>query len=1249
MKKCLFFLLIIFFGFSANDVRREFISLDWQKIDFTELNIENSLGISFEDAVYPYSPKNMVPYFSRIIFPENQNGDIHIEIENPVFEAINADSGFIKSADIPEKIVVDKFLQKSGNSRKIEIRIPAVIRDGDKIKLLKEFELKQVPVTQKSALANNYNWKNESVLSSGKWQKISATEKGIYKIPYSKLDEWGFSNPSQVKVFGAGGIIHPENSGEIIYDDLPQIPGWHGDSNGSNCLFFYAPGTVQWERTGSDEYFEHRTNNYSAKGYFFLTEDAGNVKNVEQATAPAGEPGISITDFDDFVLYEKEIYNLLHSGKRWFGDKFIHSSVKNISLPVFNPVESQGISVRVKAAARSSAASDMEVSANQSELGALNFFRVNTSDAVGKYADLREARFSMMPPSSGSPDVVLKYFGNSSNAEAWLDYIEINYRRKLKMDDEVLFFREKLPAENSNVLEFKIESAGSTLKVWDVSDAFNVKEIPVTVSGNQAVGKVAASQTNEFAAFDPDGTFPEPELVGEVSNQNLHGLQTPEFLIVSHPVFLNTAEKLADFHRSYDGMSVEVVTSEKVFNEFSSGIKSATGIRNFIKMFYDRNNGLKYVLLFGDGSYDNRNINADSHNFIPTFQSDNSLNPVASFVTDDYFVMLDAGESVYNGAVDLGIGRIPASTVFEAELVLSKIQNYYSPEALGDWRNVVCFIGDDQDKNQPFHMTDSEKLADKINANHPEFITDKIYLDAYQQITGPGGESYPDVTEAINERVKDGVLILNYVGHANERFMADEKVLDVSNINSWSNANTLPIFVTATCEFSRFDSDETSAGEYVLLNPTGGGIGLFSTTRLVFAFSNFYLSRNFYEYVFRKDENGDHYRMGDVMRLAKINTINTTNKRNFSLLADPALKLSYPKNKVITTSVNGRDATSETDTIGALQKVTVSGYIQDENGGKMNNFSGKITPTVFDKAVVMETLGNGGYNPVEFKVQENIIYKGETDVVNGEFSFSFVVPKDISYSLGEGKIIYYASNGDADANGAFDNFYIGGPGADITDNKGPEIQLFLDSEEFLSGDRVSKNPTLLANLSDENGINTAGTGIGHDITAVIDGDYSNVIILNNYYEANPGEYTSGILNYPLKNLSVGKHTLTLKAWDVANNSAEAQIEFEVSGGFVISKVTNYPNPVYDYTFFTFEHNQADARLETVFEVFDQNGRKVDYFTTEVGSNRNVTNPVRWDLNELRIKLRSGIYIYKITAQNEDGVITSNSGKMLIGR
>jgi hypothetical protein len=1249
MKKVFFLLLIITLGFTSNDVRVEIITLNWQIINDPELKEAAGMDFTFENAAYPDAPQNMLPVFTRSYPLTGAGQDFRFVIENPVFREIKSEN-LPSSIPFPDELVISTSKLKSGDSYRVEIQVPAAIKREGKVLLLKEFQLKKIPVKLKSAAANvTFNWKDQSVLHSGTWLKISTSGKGIYTIPYAKLNEWGFPNPGQVKVFGAGGTILSENPGNITYDDLPQVAVWHGQNNGTDCLFFFAPGTAKWLPDEQNAQFIHEINHYSTRGYFFLTESAGTPKNIESQTPPEGEITHSITSFDSYDLYELEKYNLLSSGsgKQWFGDKFINGTTKNISFGLNNLDHSDEVSLRIIAAARSSASSGMPVSVIQMNLGELSFSRVNTSDATSVYANQREERYSFPAPDGSQLNTTVKYFGNASNAEAWLDFIEINYRQKLKFSDNVLFFRELASAGNGNVLEFKIETDTPDLKVWDVTDIFNVKEIPLQVNNNNATGKTGIDKLHEFAAFDPDGTFPEPELVGEVENQNLHGLETPEFLIVSHPAFLNTATELADFHRSYDGMSVEVVSSEKIYNEFSSGNKSATGIRNFIKMFYDRNEGLKYVLLFGDGSYDNRNIKGSSNNFIPTFQSENSLSPVASFVTDDYFVILDDGETVYNGAVDLGIGRIPASTNYQAQLVVNKIYNYYSSAALGSWRNVVCFIGDDEDGN--LHMSDSEKLAGIINEKYREFITDKIYFDAYPQVTGPGGESYPRVTEAINERVKNGVLVLNYVGHANERFMADEKVLDISHINSWSNANTLPIFVTATCEFSRFDSDETSAGEYVLLNPNGGGIGLFSTTRLVFAYSNFLLSRSFYNHVFEKDENGEHYRMGDIMRLAKINTINTTNKRNFSLLADPALKLSFPKYKVVTSTINGHEAASiEADTLGALQNVTVTGYIADESGNKFEDFSGEIVPTVFDKEVVMETLGNAGETPMEFKVQENVIYRGLTEVQNGEFTFSFVIPKDISYNLGEGKIIYYAHNNEVDAHGAFENFYIGGPGSQITDNQGPEIQLYLDLPEFEPGGKVSKNPTLFAQLSDENGINTAGTGIGHDITAVIDNDYSNAIVLNSFYQANPGDHTSGTVTYGLRNLSVGEHTLKLKAWDVANNSTEVEIDFYVTGDFVISEVSNYPNPVYDYTYFTFEHNQAGATLEAVFEIFDQNGRRVDYYTTQVGSNGTNTNPVRWDLNETGLSPASGIYILKVTAQNNDGVIAYRSGKMVIG-
>ncbi len=1241
MNKYLFLLLLFLAGFTSTDVQKEIYTIDWQ----TSADPENILGYTFPEAEFIDSESHL-PYYCKIFRYEKGETGFQFTLENSDFEPFENDKLNEFSEQFPDEAVLKTNRFKSGDIELIELRIPAVIRKNDKFFRLKKFGLKKTPVMLKSAAAiSGYDWKTESALKDGKWVKISMKEKGVYKIPYSKLTSWGFPNPSQVKVFGAGGTILPESAGDIKYDDVPQVSVWHGKSNGADCIFFFAPGTTEWNFNKNNGRFEHRINPYATRGFFFLTDKSGSALQVEASQTPAEPSTHSVAYFDEFILHKTERFNLIQSGKQWFSERFSNGSTRNFTFALAEPEASTSVSVKINAAGRSSATSEMTVSTGSANTAKINFSRVNTSSNAGNYADEGALLYTL--PAAGNVDLALKYSGSGSLAEAWLDFIELNYRRKLKLTDQTLFFRDVASVGSGNIAEFSIENTSSDVKVWDVTDQFRVKEVQLNFSGNKATAKQPAQELREYVAFSPNGNLPEPEFVEDVENQNLHGISTPEFLIVTHANFLEQANNLADFHRTYDNMQVEVVSADKIYNEFSSGNKDATGIRNFIKMLYDRKQGLKYVLLFGDGSYDNKGILSGSNNFIPTFQSDNSLSGVDSFVSDDYFVILDDGENVYSGAIDLGIGRIPVSTVFQAELSVGKVRDYHGQQALGNWRNVVCFIADDKDGN--LHMADSERLANQVNDSHGEFVTNKIYFDAYQQISGPGGQRYPEVTDAINEQVKDGVLILNYVGHANDRFLADERVLEINHINAWTNAQKLLIFMTATCEFSRFDADDMSAGEYVLFNPNGGGIGLFSTTRLVLSAYNYQLSRNFYNSVFEKDEQGQHYRMGDIMRLAKINTSGVINKRNFSLLANPALRLAYPRHRVYTTKINGQDAEADPDTIGALQKITISGFVGDESGSKLSGFNGTVTPTVFDKSAMMTTKGNGGETPMNYKVQNSVIYKGTTRVTDGEFSFSFVIPKDISYSLGEGKIMYYAENGETDAHGAFTNFYIGGAGSQIEDSKGPEIELFLDSPDFKSGDRVSNNPVLLAYLSDENGINTAGSGIGHDITATLDDDYANVMVLNNYFQADIGDYTKVMIRYPLRNLLPGRHKLRLKAWDVANNSSEAEIEFEVTGEFTISAVTNYPNPVRDHTYFTFEHNRADASFDVLFEILDVEGRRIDNFKTQISSAGTVSNPVRWDLTEAGIRLRDGIYLYRVVAQSPDGLITSKTGKMSIVR
>ncbi len=1260
MKKYLFLLFIVIVGFTVGDVQKEFIALNWDKTAMSENGVQVYSDLNFEDAGFP-DAESIIPVYFRIYKLDNHYQDFKFSIENAIFEVVKLSADFPDYHKIGDEIQLTTRKFQSREIHQLQLQLTTVKKEGGKILRLKSFELRQTPVQETTLLKSgqttmkSYSWKTSSVLKQGKWVKIGISGKGIIKIPYSKLISLGFSDPTKVNVFGSGGAILSEDPGKINYDDLEQSAVWHDKNNGADCLFFYAPGTTEWSLDANNKVFKRKLNDYSTKGYFFLTNNVGNQKIAELLPAIQESATNSVSSFDAYQLYENELENVLPlgSGKQWFGDKFKNSSVRNIDFNLADIEVSGQIKVRINAIGRSYATSEMKLLVNQTEIGSLYFGRVNTGSQTSNFADEREGIFSAKAQGSQTK-ITLRYFADKinnsvdDNALAWLDFIEVNYRQKLKFGNEALFFRDESSVGKDKTVAFSIENAASRSRVFDVTQINNVKEVPLVVLGNVAVAKRPANVLSEYVAFNPNGTFREPEYVGEVANQNLHALSTPEYIIITHPNFINSANRLANFHRSYDGMSVEVVTSDQVYNEFSSGERNATGIRNFIKMLYDRGDKLKYVLLFGDGSFDNRGLRAGTKNYIPTYQSENSLVPVASFVTDDYFVILDAGESVYNGLIDLGIGRIPSSTAYEAELVVNKIQNYYSPQALGNWRNIVCFIGDDGDGN--LHMSDSEKLASQVNTNHKEFITDKIYFDAYLKIVSAGEQKYPDVTNAINTRVKDGVLILNYVGHGNERFMADERVLDISIVNSWSNTNKLPIIVTATCDFSRFDAEDMSIGEYMLFNPVGGGIGLFSTTRLVFAYSNFLLSKSFYNFVFETDDKGNRYRLGDIMRLAKNNTINTINKRSFTLLADPALRLSYPKHRVTTTSINGREPGNITDTIKALQKVDIEGFVSDFSGKIINSFSGEMLVTVYDKETKASTLGNNGETPFQYKAQENIIYKGQASVTNGRFSFSFVVPKGISYSIGKGKIMYYAQNNEVDAHGAFNDFLIGGLSDQaVADRQGPKIELFMDTRGFVSGDKTSKNPTLLASLFDENGINTAGTGIGHDITAVLDEDYSNVIVLNNYYQSDINTYQSGVVSFPFKNLSVGKHKLKLKAWDVANNSSEAEIEFEVTGEFYISQVMNAPNPAVDYTFFTFEHNQSDATLNVMVEIFDQLGRRVDYIVSQVGSGGTKSNPVRWDFNETRTLLLKGIYIYRITARNEDGIYFSKSGKMVISR
>ena len=1228
----------------ASDFHRKII---WSgKPDSIKLEPNGTYMLNFEGSIS--IDRTGLPYWFESF--ELNTAAADVVIRDAIFETIIDSIPALETIQ-NEDITFKSDIGVSAGKSFLRLTVFPFIRKNNNVEKLVSFTI-SIPENQnklKSAIAA-FPWKTTSVLGSGKWIKIKTKDRGIYKVTYDQIKQWGFANPDQAVLYGTGGYMLPFMNNDLRFDDLATYPVWKGKDNaGKDCLFFYSTGNVSFSQNLETGMFSHRQNYYSTETYFFLS-DQGNPRNIEKAAELTGTAGKKVTSFLNYAFYEKESINLISSGSQWFGERFGMGATQSISISLENPDLTKPALISVSVAGRTSTASNIDVIMNGKSLLNLPF---------SAYVEYEFARKSLKTASvtllEKKIQLKLTHQGGNSSSEAWLDYISVNYQSLLSMNTDVYFFRGRGVDGQIPVSEFVLANAVASTRIFDVTDHANTFEVPATYADGQLKFKSNSGLTREFVAFNPTGTIPSAELVGTIANQNLHAAELSEMIIVSHPTLLKVANDLADLHRTSDQMAVQVVTPDVIYNEFSGGLPDPAAFRNYFRMCYDQGkqngkNTLKYILLMGDGSFDNRNIQGKNINMIPTLQSDNSLSETESFVTDDFFVFLDESEGGSYGTVDLGIGRIPARTIEDAEIVLDKIKTYQTNESMGNWRNVVTFIADDgntADGYTTIHTDQAESLARFVNKNYPSFFTDRIYLDTYKRVMTAGGEKYPDVNAAINNRVKRGTLILNYTGHGNAKGLADESVIDVSSINSWDNYNRLAVVVTATCEFSRFDENETSAGEYVLFNPIGAGVGLFSTTRLVYSGANFVLNSKFFKYVFEKDQQGNNLRLGDVMRLAKAAANTGTNQLNFTLLADPALRLANPNNKVITNSINGNDVKIGTDTINTLSVVTIKGYVANSLGAKLTAFNGEIIPTVYDKEMQLETLGNAGQETTNFNSQNNIIYKGLASVKNGEFEFSFFVPKEISYKVGKGKILYYAYNESIDVSGYFDNFYLGGSsGSSITDTKDPEIDLYMNSESFKNGGTVSASSVLLANIRDNTGINTSGIGIGHDITAVLDEDNSNIMALNDYFQSDMNSYTSGKIVFPLTGLSEGEHVLKIKVWDVFNNSSEKEIRFVVKDDFRIEAVSSYPNPMQGETRFVFTHNQPDETFEVELEIFQSTGSRIDLVKDKIGSQGIESLPLEWIPAQRQVKMKPGVYIYRISATTKDGKKSSGSGRLV---
>lgn len=1242
--------------------------------------------ITFENAHYS-DDENRLPRF-RVTVPGN-NSQVRLV-------SVNTIPATREEISLLPKITNSEFLTETLNVT--ERKVISTLVDifpfrknpvSGQIEKLTAFDLDVTGSANRSSILSAQSTQpSTSVLATGDWYKFSVSSDGIYKITFDMLRQAGVETSlltlQNLRLFGNGGGMVPIVNGLPRRDDLHEnaIEVVDADNNGlfnnGDYFLFYGQGPDRWYYSSTERLYNHEKHYFSDSTFYFFTYNAGGLpERISLASSLTPSPSDRvITEFRDYTFYELDKYNFIKSGREWYGEVFDINLNQRFSFTFPNLVTGP-VYLRSSVAARTSttafgASSRFTVSYNGTQILNQQITSVGIiyTDPFGKSVE----NGTWFNATGSTIDLDYTFIPYNSTSSGWLDFIALNAKRHLTFSNNQLIFRDRDTLNAISQTRYIISNAKPGLILWDITDPTSAFRQEYFLNSGQIefVTSLPALESREYILFD-NAAFRTPVFSRKIENQNLHALPFADLIIVTHPEFINAAEELASFRRSNDNLTVNVVTTDQVYNEFSSGAQDIAGIRDFVKMFYDRATQPadfpKYLLLLGDGSYDMKKRNAINTNYIPTFQSANSLAVIPSYTSDDFYGMMDANEGSLAGAefIDIGVGRLPVQSAIEAQEIIKKIITYSTPGTitdesycaganttrLGDWRNVLCFIADDQDGN--LHLRQSERILNAVNSAHPVYNIDKIALDAYSQVSTPGGQRYPEVNDAIEKRIAKGAFVMNYTGHGGELGWAGEAVLNVDMIRGWNNSNALPAFITSTCEFSRYDDPmRTSAGEYVLLNRNGGGICLFTTVRLAFAHENEAINKSLLQYML-EPVNGSMLRTGDIQRLAKRD--NPTN-RNVTLLGDPSLKLAYPQYNVQTTSIEESGTGIVTDTISALSRVTVKGKVTDDSGNLITGFNGVVYPAIYDKSTMIKTLVNDATGidvskPDSFLIRKNILYKGKASVVNGEFSCSFIVPRDIAYQYGPGRLSYYAHNGTQDANGYDENFIIGGTSPNgIQDADGPQISLYMNDEKFVFGGLTDESPNVFAILFDSSGINTVGNGIGHDITAIIDGEPQKLYVLNDYYESDLNSFQKGRVVYPIENLSEGRHTLTFKAWDINNNSAEAYTEFVVSSSasLALKHVLNYPNPFTTHTTFFFEHNKPCTGMNIQVQVYTVSGKLVKTLEGYEVCDGFRNTSIEWDgLDDFGDRLGRGVYIYRLKIKTDDGASADKLERLVILR
>ncbi|MGB0999792.1 MAG: type IX secretion system sortase PorU [Flavobacteriales bacterium] len=1183
--------------------------------------------------------------------------EAHQSAKQPKLEILNyspvlVDDSKVYSAN--ELKIETETVYKKGKAQ-LQITFPLIVK-GKKIETYK-LSYTLYSRAKKTAVFD-YNPPTYSPLKEGDWYKIKTIEQGVYKLTANKLQELGLDmtniQSDKIRLFGQNkGMLSEANADErplgLMENAISVVDGGDGVFSGSDYILFYSGGAHRWDFDQSSKTFSHQTHLYADEAYYFLNfnDKAGKRINLEP-NANATNPQ-QVNHFDALWFHELEAVNVKNTGKKWFGERFEFIKTYNFQIPDLNRVQSDSVYIKLSGVARSQSNSQMRVKQGNDIL--LSMGIAATGNASNEVNGTVKATKQVVSGSNLNFDVVFDD-NNVSGAFAYLDYLEVNFRDRLEFSNHQSHFRDVQSYKNGGFAQFNFTSSSSELNIWDVTNHTDIKQM--STSNTSFV--TAVDELKTFVAFAPDQALSISELQA-IDNQNLHGLSETEYLILYHPDFQHSAEELAVFHQTTFGTETKAINIEHIYNEFSSGRQDISAIRDFIRMLYNRyidlNKAPKNVLLFGDASFDYKDRIDNNTNYVPTWTSEFSYNIKNSVSTDDFFVLMDENEGSkllgFTEYTDLGIGRFVVATTEEAQAAVSKSKHYVNPEHRGVWQSRLSLVTDDVDEGWERGLTlNANKIISEFGEQFPVFNLNKIYADAHTQTNSSGGQRYPTVSSAIDRAVEDGSLIVHYYGHGGEVGWASERILSNEQINSWQNLENMPVFITTTCEFTRYDdAKRISAGEYVHLNPKGGGIALYTSTRELNTSDAKSLSTEFYRHFYEGQSSGNQT-MGELMYKIKTNYADS-NKRRFILIGDPNLRFNLPQHKVQIDKINGLDATLAQDPIEALSLMKIEGSVIHANGNFFSSFNGIADVSVYDKRTMTETLNNdqvldfqGNVIPsIAFEIQKNKIFKGKVEVVDGLFEVEFMVPKDINLEVDTGKISIFATTYSGDeAWGANTGIQVGGLNQNAAeDNKGPDIQLFMNDSSFVFGGVTGHSPDIFAVLSDENGINAVGTGLGHDITAVVDAASANPIILNNFYQTHPNTFQSGEVRYPLSDLDEGMHTLTLKAWDNYNNSNAKEIEFLVStdGSIALNDLFNYPNPFSDQTYFYFGHNKQGQELAIQLDIYTLTGLLVHSVKETISNSpSNVDGALVWDGTDHNgNKLPNGTYLYKLSVNQPE--------------